>query len=931
MDGYQLNNPGNIRSSSNQWQGLLDDGGGDFAQFDTPQNGVRAVMKDLQNQQKLHGASTIADVISRYAPPSENDTKGYIQFVADKTGLDPNQPVDLTDPEHLIPLAKAVVTREQGKNKLDDETYQAAFNDISPKDEVGQDAIAGDAPASAPAQDVLTATPTPPAPGAQTFDPNDLFHVAAAAQAPQAPASGPPAAAAGDQNDLIAADPAASKPADPGAPMSNDMMLKNIADNFWDNNKISDLPAYARHLIDSAGQGETGNYLDEGMYQVDKLINGKDVADQRYKNFNERINKNAENDPIGSGVANIGGSIMTGGLLKKGAALALSKFAPEALDAITAAIDAKPKTAATLIGGGTGTAGGAISASGASTGDDGKRGQNAITGAAFGLPLGLLGGFGGQALAKYLGIGAGEAPDALAAGADPNIPPPPPGGAGGSPVAAAAAPTSVRLADALDPQDLGKLQQGQVLPLTAGQRTQNVNIQRMEQTAREQGSPAMLNANAVQQAKALEPFQGILGDAQPFTDPDLSLATQSHAEDVANVLRDKYDALGDAVTAGYKQADQLGGMKIPVNGPQGIENDLLDRINTTLAVNRVSPDRFPALHSVVDDLQGIVNDAKGGNFTSTTLAQLEDWKKSLNSVNTNGLPISDAAARRTLGLVNKDYEGFLDNMAQKSVINGDNKAIDAFRNARGLAKQKFQFYDSDAGVQKILDDRSLSGEQLVNTVFGAGAKNVGKGQIGNRAATMLDLAGDKSPEMLASMQKGAMSKVLRSSLSGQVNPANQDINILNFGNMHKSLNNLIQNREFFGTVFNDTEQDYLKTLNSDLRSIASSQTGAINASGTGSRVADIVEKMGRVVNNPIFSHTIGVATAPVQKAFSMQAEALVRGKAEKGLGEFIANQLNGLDAAPAYYGGMAGGYAAGAESPENEQTEQPDNEENEPQ
>lgn len=109
------NNPGNLRDSGDQWQGMtgVDDGG--FVQFDTPQSGERAAGINLANQTKVHGIRTLAGLVQKYAPASDNnDVGGYISAVSRATGLDPNQEVDFSDPAIQAKVLPAMYAVESG-------------------------------------------------------------------------------------------------------------------------------------------------------------------------------------------------------------------------------------------------------------------------------------------------------------------------------------------------------------------------------------------------------------------------------------------------------------------------------------------------------------------------------------------------------------------------------------------------------------------------------------------------------------------------------------------------------------------------------------------------------------------------------------------------------------------------------------------------
>ena len=77
--GVRNNNPLNIRRNpANQWQGLRPVQADKlFCQFKAMKWGLRAAIKLLDNYIR-RGAQTPRQIISRWAPPSENDTASYV-------------------------------------------------------------------------------------------------------------------------------------------------------------------------------------------------------------------------------------------------------------------------------------------------------------------------------------------------------------------------------------------------------------------------------------------------------------------------------------------------------------------------------------------------------------------------------------------------------------------------------------------------------------------------------------------------------------------------------------------------------------------------------------------------------------------------------------------------------------------------------------
>ena len=132
--GIRNNNPGNIRVSKDQWEGMTGDDGA-FVTFDSPESGVRALGKNLLSYGR-QGYDSIEKIINRWAPPNENDTQAYIDSVVAATGIPATQSLDLSNPDTLSALAQAISFHETG-SRYNPEVYQQgvarALNGISPK------------------------------------------------------------------------------------------------------------------------------------------------------------------------------------------------------------------------------------------------------------------------------------------------------------------------------------------------------------------------------------------------------------------------------------------------------------------------------------------------------------------------------------------------------------------------------------------------------------------------------------------------------------------------------------------------------------------------------------------------------------------------------------------------------------------------------
>jgi hypothetical protein len=119
--GVRNNNPGNLRS----WGNTPQDKGG-YAVFPSAEDGLNAAIKNLQAQQKVHGLNTIQGIISKWAPPSENNTAAYISDMVKKTGFSADQKLNLNDPKTVAPLLSGIVKHEGNGSGFSDDMINKA-------------------------------------------------------------------------------------------------------------------------------------------------------------------------------------------------------------------------------------------------------------------------------------------------------------------------------------------------------------------------------------------------------------------------------------------------------------------------------------------------------------------------------------------------------------------------------------------------------------------------------------------------------------------------------------------------------------------------------------------------------------------------------------------------------------------------------------
>lgn len=117
--GVRNNNPGNIKElvgDKTNWQGeRTTDDDPTFEEFNTPEDGFRALARTLLTYQRRHNIRTPAAITARFAPGCDsNDEADYRAFLARHLHVGIDDEIDLTNRATLIVACVAIMRREQG-------------------------------------------------------------------------------------------------------------------------------------------------------------------------------------------------------------------------------------------------------------------------------------------------------------------------------------------------------------------------------------------------------------------------------------------------------------------------------------------------------------------------------------------------------------------------------------------------------------------------------------------------------------------------------------------------------------------------------------------------------------------------------------------------------------------------------------------------
>lgn len=150
----RFNNPANLRYAAGYE--TANTRNGKFAVFPSLDEGVLAAAKQLQIY-GTKGINNIHDIISKWAPSNENNTKAYIRHVVNATGRSEFEKLNLNDTRTLAKLITAMSVKEGAGSRLSEEKVTQIINnagghfqesqkkslqDINPSDSVREQYLA---------------------------------------------------------------------------------------------------------------------------------------------------------------------------------------------------------------------------------------------------------------------------------------------------------------------------------------------------------------------------------------------------------------------------------------------------------------------------------------------------------------------------------------------------------------------------------------------------------------------------------------------------------------------------------------------------------------------------------------------------------------------------------------------------------------------
>ncbi len=619
-----------------------------------------------------------------------------------------------------------------------------------------------------------------------------------------------------------------------------------------------------RTAIDQGMQGLTFGFGDEisdrGGAAIASLMTGekyKDLLAEARANTKRRLPAQFEENPATSIAANVAGGAITGG-----AALSGLKTAAPALGGALESYAATSPYKAAL---GVGTTSGALYGAGTGEGGIKERAGDALLGGVVGASAGALGAYVGRnAIAplveKVANTSAGKA---ISKGVGSLTEKP------SSAIVKQADEISALQQEAINAPVKTK---GDLFSKTAGQRTQNPTLQRLENDARA-GTLTKESESAIRQADIQQnrEFHSYIGNLAKGLDKGNDPNTL--IEGISDVIKQSSKTAKQGVNSAYDLAREGKGIKI---GSNEIRQGLWKGIADVRRESAYDLSQMPKATSVIKRLANYSKQKGDTRITAVKLGELENWRKqATNAANSS----QDPTERGFLGEMVKNYDNFMEKTAEDAVDIGDANGIMAFRNAVKSRRVYGQLFESNKLVEDIVSGQK-SVDDTVKSLMGTGSIK-GKKEMANNFDAIIKASGQESNNVQNDLRQAFTLNAFKKSITGY-EPNNPDMERISPAKLTTELENLFVHQSKFAEKLygKEAKVSALKAIN-ELNLISKTQEGVKNASGSG-------EWLGRFLKAPYVNRIPGMGL--IGKAVESQAQHTGGAKVTKGLSEFINEQ-----------------------------------------
>ena len=310
------------------------------------------------------------------------------------------------------------------------------------------------------------------------------------------------------------------------------------------------------------------------------------------------------------------------------------------------------------------------------------------------------------------------------------------------------------------------------------------------------------------------------------------------------LLRD-IDQSNRGINQAYTAARDAGAdAALTPEGVSALGNDFADIIQE----NAYDIAQMPRTTSRLQDFQRIVDDGQMGPGSPEGLAgsvnEMERWRQRITRdiIDLRGVE-GAATERRALIQMVRRYDEFMGEALDNALVEGNEQAIQLWRDAVGLRRAHYQRYEEDDLIRRITEQTptvdeagsrimapAMTPQQSVNLLFGV--NSLATSRFSNSASALRRLKtmyGAESPEWNA----------LREEAFVRLAPARGNINDPNpaFTAFVRNYDNTMRDApELMSILFNPIERRAMQDLRDTIELVTTRPPGVVNRSGSGNAV-----------------------------------------------------------------------------------------------
>jgi hypothetical protein len=389
----------------------------------------------------------------------------------------------------------------------------------------------------------------------------------------------------------------------------------------------------------------------------------------------------------------------------------------------------------------------------------------------------------------------------------------------------------------VDPAQQISMQQGNTIPLTQGQMTQNAKQQALEAGALR--SPAAYGEEANQLALKARELQSDAGIDQLSRIAGTRITDQGELSASENILkglknsykqaklktRNAYQNLAPERVAGFYVRDSvLPAIKdFKVNGTGGLGG---------FDLNAPGMDQANYFYK---ELQKFGNK----NIKDINLNSLETWRGGVKAATrkTQILPKEKMFLENMVGI----FDDAMNQLPREALKSGDDEIFNKLLKARSLRAEQGIKFERNKFIKDILDKDDITPEQFRTMVFGKG--KTFKDDAALRLRSILKATPEKADEIRQVTKSGTYSNIFRNSLLDEVKEGGTQ-KMLSFDKLETNLEELINNQSFFKELHPDkAERQAIKAFYDDVLKIKSQKPGTVNYSNTAYKIMDWMDNL----------------------------------------------------------------------------------------